>query len=195
MLSLEYDEKTAEDCVFIAGSSIDAIFLCQNSPLFRLTDRFSSVLYLIICLLPLVCVIIKKNNPQQARRNAIAAFQKGHDVLKNIAPNYNMARHALQRSDRIFTSVLQAIERDELSPSDTGIAEAVTLVPQYADFFNDLRMDLDWNMSSQTPNGPVTFGNDMGDAVSQDFAANHNTMSTLWSDEFIRHSSSLLSCE
>lgn len=192
MLSLDYDNRTAEDCVSIAGSSIDAIAICHKSPFFRLTDRFSSVLYLIICLLPLVCVIIKKDNPQQTRQKAIAAFQTGHGILKEMAPNYHVARHALRRSDRIFTSVLQAIERDGLSPSEPGVADAVTPVPQYTDFFNDLRIDLDWNMLGQTSDGPVTYGNDMCDAVSQDFDANGNEWGALWSGGFVNKSSSAL---
>lgn len=192
MLSLKYDDRTAEDCVSIAASSIDAISISQSPPLFRLTDRFSSVLYLIMCLLPLACVIIKKDNLPETRLKAIAAFQKGHDIIKEIAPNYNMARHALQRSDRIFTSVLQAIEREGLSPPDPGLADAATVVPQYNEFFNDLRIDFDWTMLGPSSNGAVTYGNDLGDAIGHDFGANDNGVGTFWSDGFVNQSSTIL---
>jgi hypothetical protein len=144
------------------------------------------------CLLPLVCVIIKKDNLQQTRQNAIAAFQKGLDIIKALATNYNMARHALQRSDKIFTSALQAIERDGLSPSDVRMADTIMPVPQYTDFFNDLRIELDWDMFGQTSNGAMTYGNGMDEAVSQGFVANDNGMSSLWSHGFLDQSSLIL---
>lgn len=111
MLSMEYDIKTATECVSIAIGSIDAIHSYINSNLHRATDRFSSVLYLQGAILSLVCIIFKSNNPIHLRTSAIDAFRKGLQLINQLRRNYALARHALSSIHRIIQTTNRAISR------------------------------------------------------------------------------------
>jgi len=110
MLNMTYDNMTAEQCVTIATSSINAIYIYLSSKFHRPTDRFSSVLYLVGSLLPLVCLIVKNDNELQTRTQAISAFKQGLSLLNSMAPNFSWARHTLRRIHRIIGTAKRAIE-------------------------------------------------------------------------------------
>lgn len=178
MLSLTYDDATAEDCVAIASSSIEAIHMHQSSSAFGPTTRFSSVMYIISCLLPLVCVIIRNDNLKATRQNASAAFRKGYDIVQAISANYTLARHALRRSDRIFKAALQVIERGNSSTAEFEIPDTEIPAPQYGDFFDDLRLDAEWNMLDPNFDMPLPYSPNACDQM--EFTAQAVNTQTLW---------------
>lgn len=138
MLSLKYTSKTAEDSCAIAASSINAIHSHYNSPLYHPVDRSAAILYLVGALLPLVCIICKKENVQKVRSDAIDAFKKGVTILNHMYPNFGNARHALRRLHRIIASAMRAIREFHKAESNTLPSDfaAETLAPDLPDFFH-----------------------------------------------------------
>jgi hypothetical protein len=130
MLSLKYTAKTAEDSTTIATSSINAIHDRYNSSLYHPVHRSAAVLYLVGALLPLVCIICKKENAEKVRSDAIDAFKKGITILNRMYPNFGNARHALRRLHRITASTMRAI-REFQKPDSEMLATNV----------NDLAME------------------------------------------------------
>lgn len=147
MLTLKYDAATASDCVAISTSSIDAISTHLNVKGYNPSDRWASVLYLIGSLLPLVCIIVRKENVQQTRADAIETFKRGVTILSNLAPNFGLARHTLRRLHKIIGTAMQAIHEADTSALDPKDFETEILAPQITDLFSgthqlDLPKDL-----------------------------------------------------
>lgn len=141
VLNMQYDPQTATQCVAIATSSIDAVHLYLSSSVHRPTDRFSSVLYLVGALLPLVCIIVKDDNSSQTRGHAIASFKKGLSLLNAMSPNFSWARHTLRRIHRIIGTAKRAIEVfDSAGMFNLDMSEFfegdMMQQSRYTDFFN-----------------------------------------------------------
>jgi len=164
---MQYDTATALQCSTIAASSIDAVHIYLSSSVHRTTDRWSSVLYLVSAILPLVCIIVKNDNEPVLRANAITSFKKGLSLLNSMSPNFSWARHTLKRIQRIIGTAKKAIEVFDnagmflLDPSE--FFEEDMLKPRYTDFFN---MD---SWTSLDADGQI--GNGMGFAGGSDFGA------------------------
>lgn len=160
MLSFSYSTTTASECISIAGSSITAIATHNASSYHRPTDRYSSALYLVGALLPLICIILKASNDNgfDARSDAIALFKQGLQMLHDMAPNFSLARHVLERLRRVILTVKQAIKRFHDAESRAGLgtddgisagdvsgflhgADADTLMLQMTGFFAQGSMD------------------------------------------------------
>jgi hypothetical protein len=145
MLSLTYDATTAADCVSISTSSIDAIRAQLSSKIYMPTDRWSSVLYLVGALLPLVCIIVRTENDQKTRALAISTFKVGVSIMSDLAPSFPLARHTIRRLNKIIGSAMQAIKlfhEAEMSALHPKEFELEILAPQINDLFmNDHRMD------------------------------------------------------
>lgn len=202
MLNMQYDNLTATQCVTIAKSSIDAVNLYLSSSVHRPTDRFSSVLYLVGALLPLVCIIVKNDNEPATRGNAISSFKKGLSLLNAMSPNFSWARHTLRRIHRIIGTAKKAIEVFDnagmflLDPSE--FFEGDTLAPQYTDFFNmDSWTNMDKDMSNPVLNGGaqgvLSFGTGLGgnngdvnmDLSNPDFPSTAGEMDSFWVEDFL----------
>lgn len=155
VLRNDHDDTTARDCVSIAASSINAIHSHHTSPSYKSTDRFSSVLYLVNSLLPLVCVIVRENNQWQTRTDAIAAFQKCLSILQSLSQTFSAARHILHRLDRIIISAKNAIRKFEGVEEftlDLDQFDASSFMPNMAGFFsNDF-----WKDPTIDPTSPRT---------------------------------------
>lgn len=166
LLTAAYDGATAKDCVSIATNSIEIIHAQFISPTYRSTDRFSSVLYLIGSLLPLICVIVKGENDGQTCADAIDALTRDLSMLSQMSPYFSVARHTLRRLHRVIQTTRRAISRchhAEQLMLDLNDFEAETLVPQITDFFNnDYRVDLDMDMLDQTLYGPLMYETSSG---------------------------------
>jgi hypothetical protein len=141
MLSLKYNSRTAEDCAKIAASSINAVESHYNSTLYHRVARWASILYLVGAILPLVCIICKKENEQQVRADSIIAFKKGVAILNHLYPTSANARHALHGIKRIIASAARSIREFQAPQMETAAEIAVDqgsdpLAAEFPDFFN-----------------------------------------------------------
>lgn len=142
LTSGRYSTKTAEECMTITSSSVDAISDHMNSRVSKPTHRWYSVLYLVGCLMPLTCIIVQKDNDQQLRARAIESFDKAFAILNNLTSTFTLARHTVLRLNRIMSSVTKAIRTFEETQMSTSNREKPENAhkPQFADFMapNDL---------------------------------------------------------
>jgi hypothetical protein len=186
ILTLEYDDASAKDCVLIAGNTIDALYSHHISPHCQASDRYSIVLYMVGALLPLVCVIVKSDNVRQTRADAIDSYQKGLSLLTQLAPNFSGARHALRRLHRIIGTAKQSIRKfrqNEAAPLDVGDFGPETQVPEIMDFLNhDLWMGTENDLLyQQLNNGSLAYGsNHVTDAECSGIA---DEIRAFWTDE------------
>ena len=189
MLSLKYNDTTAEDVLSIASSSINAIHDHHNSQIYKPTERWSSVLFLTGALLPLVCVIVKSENTQQRRVDAIEVFKKGLSLLYQMAPNFGTARHALARLQRIIASATQTINRlhsAELFSLDPKDFATESLFPQITDLFNhDHCADPERDLLNEQFQGPFSFN--MNSMADPDFPGIADHADALWVDDFLNN--------
>jgi len=109
MLAFTFDHHTAEECVTIATSTIDAIDAIYTSQYHRQINRYGATLYLMGSLLVLVCVIAKSDRYPRTSTCAIEAFKKGLRIHNEMSSNYAMARHALRRIHKIIGKTQQFI--------------------------------------------------------------------------------------
>jgi len=192
MLNMTYDTATAENCVTIATSSINAIYTYLSSPFHRSTDRFSSVLYLVGALLPLVCIIVKNDNDIQTRTLAISAFKKGLNLLNSMSPNFSWARHTLRRIHRIIGTAKRAIEVFDnagmfaMNPAEF-FEEDLLAKGQYADFFNmDNWVNMDKDVLMQQQTGALGFRMDDVEKLNPNFPGTGDEMDAFWVDDFLK---------
>jgi hypothetical protein len=191
MINMSYDNITAESCVTIAGSSIDAIYIYLSSQVQRPTDRWSSVLYLVGALLPLVCIIVKNDIVQKTRADAIEAFKKGLSLLNSMSPNFSWARHTLRRIHRIVGTAKRAIQIFDnaglFSLDPREFVETDTQVPQITDFFNPdnwVNMDKDiFNQPQMGINSMFSFN----DVTDPSFPSTADEMDAFWVEDFLNN--------
>lgn len=142
MLSFKYNSKTAEECAKIAASSINAIDLHYNSTLYHRVARWASILYLVGAILPLVCIICKKENEQQVRAESIVAFKKGVAILNHLYPTSANARHALHGIKKIIASAARSIrefQEPQIAEMNAEVANdqgSNPLAIEFPDFFD-----------------------------------------------------------
>jgi len=189
MLTLRYCEVTADECVTIACNSIGAIRTYCSSVVHAPTDRFSSVLYIVVALLSLVCVIIKTDNPQLLRARAIDTFKIGINFLRELAPTYSTSRHALRYSHRVWESAEQAIDKFErpdylelgFHPSD-----ADPNTPHIDDIFmNPGKAHGDKRVPNPNFHQPLTHSINPMTMADLEFPTTINEMDAFWMDEDI----------
>ena len=187
MLSLGYGETMASECVSIASNSIDVISACFAAPSHKPTDRFSSTLYLVGSLLPLVCVIAKHDNKPTTRSKAIEAFQKDLALLQEMAPNFSAARHSLRRLHRVIKTTVRAIESSQNAEQlalQTSELESEIIVPQITEFFNhDYQVDFDMDMNIFYDQFNGSFGHNTGNMMDPGFSGAATGTDTFWTDE------------
>lgn len=154
ILSLKYNSKIAVECTTIAASSVNAVHSHYYSQSYHPVNRFHLVFYLVGALLPLVCIIVKKDNNQQLRAEAIDAFKKGLAVLNDMYPSYGTARHSRRRLNRIIASAMRAIDDFHNAESEsfaitTNDLASENLNPNLPDIFHyDQWFDPSVDMSS-----------------------------------------------
>jgi len=103
-------------------------------------DRFSATVYLVGCVLTLICIIIKKDEFQLPLELAINSYQTGIDLLNEISPKFHLARYFLDRLARVISTTDQSIykyqNRHKISP-DLGESEMEISVPPMMSFLAD----------------------------------------------------------
>ncbi|OCK75226.1 hypothetical protein K432DRAFT_177297 [Lepidopterella palustris CBS 459.81] len=187
ILGSRYSEATADECVSIATSTIEALHAHHACQLHKPTGRFSSVLYLVGALLPLVCIIVKRDNKKSTRAQAIDSFKKGLTIFNGMYSNYTVARHTLRRLHRIIETAKRAIlnfhnsESLTIDPKDVPPTDA--LVPQMSDFFgHDQRNGADEDVLNQLLNG---FQNGFHN-LDTDIRNTAEEMDAFWVDDDLR---------
>jgi hypothetical protein len=156
ILSLNYSEKTADEVVAIASSTVDALHAYHSRALDKPTGRFSSVFYSVAPLLNLVCIIVKADNPTETRHKAINSFKKGLTTFNDMYSNFTLARHTLRRLHRIIETAKRAILKfhgAELQDTTPRELQFDTIMPHISDFFNQNPVDGDDDMLNQLING------------------------------------------
>ena len=109
MLSLDFQQSTAEACAPISANSINAIHGYHASSLHQQTERYSSVIYLTGAIIPLICILLKGKNTNEMQSMAISSLNKGLSLLQDIAVGFNLARTTLQQLHRVIRAVNRAI--------------------------------------------------------------------------------------
>ncbi|KAK5023402.1 hypothetical protein LTS07_009277 [Exophiala sideris] len=127
MLNLTHDDNTAHECVSIASQSINVAHSMYHAAAFHSSDRFMLCVYLVGGLIPLICVILRKANNIEHRSAAAAAFQRNHSLLRDMAPGFSVARHSLQRMNRIIATTQKVI-------GSLGEDDLVSTLPSFEDF-------------------------------------------------------------
>jgi hypothetical protein len=107
MVNLRHHRRTAEACVTIAESSVDAVYTYHMSHWKQPTDRYGSVFYMTFAIIPLISVIIKDNQNDAIRLAAVESLRKALFILQDISPGFAFARHTLER----FRPTIQVVNR------------------------------------------------------------------------------------
>lgn len=192
ILKTVYEDSTARDCVSIAASSIEAVSVQHASSHYKATDRYSSVVYLVNALLPLVCVIVNETNIRQTRTDAIVSFEKGLSILKGLSPNFSAARHTLRRLDRIIATVertISNIRRTDDFTFDPEELDAATFLPNMAGLFNyDLWKDSNGDLIDKSLQGQVDFEYNVHDRGIVNCSGASNGTNGMWIDGDIMNS-------
>lgn len=151
LLSLQYDDDFAGQCLSIASSTVNTLQTYHGSHIFHPMDRFASTLYLVGALLSLACIITRRDNITATQKEAIEAFDKGLRLVTQMAADSYAARHALGRSRRIVIKVKQAIHDFEIN--ETMSSDNNPSNPQdgmvIADDFNESLTAANFMMSPQ----------------------------------------------
>ncbi|KAI9743674.1 MAG: hypothetical protein M1818_002990 [Claussenomyces sp. TS43310] len=188
MLGLKYNDTNAAECVAIAASSVNAIHTFNASPLHQPTDRFSSLLYLVGAIIPLICVIVRRDNVAQTRTDAIEAFKRNLEMMEEMSPNFTQAGHALGRlqwivgtAKRTFELVISA----DHPVADVRDIHTDALAPPAGDFFNyDHWMDLDKDIFNPQHSGALTYNLNLNHVMDPNvFHGTTDEMDALWLDD------------
>ena len=167
MVSLKYQDRTAETCVAIAADSIDAICAYARSDLHKQTERYSSVTYLTGAIIPLICIIVKDNNAS-VKTTAVDSFRKALLLLQDIASSLTLARRTLQRLRRIIYTANNAINKKQ-QPNGSYLARETSAARSEL-YVPPLMNILDWPMSMAEPGGAqIPFDNDSSHLVNNVF--------------------------
>jgi uncharacterized membrane protein len=149
ILSLNFDDAMAADCVEIASTIINAIHNIHYSPIHFPLDRFSSCLSLVSSVLSMIGVIVKPTTIATHRSRAIEAYNKTISLLQEMAPTFSAARHALRGLGRLMRRTERAIRRfqnaDQMPFDPDPDFEFDSLMPQMSVFFGHPYPQQDWD--------------------------------------------------
>lgn len=165
MLNMAYDDTMARTCIAIAANSIDAVEKHRASQISDPTGRWSFGFYIVGALLPLVCIIVKRDNNPSLCSEAIGLFKRGLSMLNAMAPNSGLARHALGHLQGIIVSAKQAMSRFQMEPLDDNSAaeNSTNDISELSDLFDlDVRVDLSEDMLNPHFNDEFFHGWDIG---------------------------------
>ncbi|KAH0844310.1 hypothetical protein FOPE_09304 [Fonsecaea pedrosoi] len=122
LISLQYSQKVAETSLSLAASSVQAIHGYHKSPWRRGVERYSSVVYLTVAIVPLICLIINKTIAVHIRAAATESFKIALAILTDISEGFALARRTLQRLRRLIDAAnkVVAIDSDDRNMTDAG---------------------------------------------------------------------------
>jgi hypothetical protein len=116
LLTLDYDEATAVECQEII---LNTLQMLRGPP--HVGDvpvgRLAVVFYIIVTLLPLIC-LINGRRATQARPDAISCFRTEVEMLQQLAPSVGMARHVLSHMHDLIAATKDVIKASHVSSTD-----------------------------------------------------------------------------
>lgn len=108
MMSLKFDQPTADECFNIATDTIDAV--CEYFSRFHIAaDRYLCTLYITNAMLPLSCIIVKQDHPEASREQSIASFNKALSFMEDISRDFALSRRMIHRLQGIIDLVKRAV--------------------------------------------------------------------------------------
>lgn len=128
MMSLGFQKRTADDCLTIAASSIDACHSYFHASHYDI-DRYFMNHYLTGAIIPLACIILRRDNDETSRPQATTLFHKAMAILESISVGYLLAQRMLQR----FQSILNIANRPT-EPHANGLQDG--RLPDASNFQN-----------------------------------------------------------
>jgi hypothetical protein len=112
IVTLKASRKVAEESVWIAKSSVDAVDDYRLSCLPQTVHRYSPVMYLTVAIIPLICVIIQESEMQSPREEVVQSFRKALNLLQEMAPSFTLAQLMLRRLEAAVTVSNAIIDRN-----------------------------------------------------------------------------------
>ncbi|KAF9886578.1 hypothetical protein FE257_011350 [Aspergillus nanangensis] len=109
LLSLDYDDTMASECQAIISSSLQ-ILQCRPGLGDVPVGRFAVVFYILVTLVPLVCLINGRRSTQN-RTEAVTCFPEELAMLQSLASSVGMARHILSNLKDLINSTKEVIQR------------------------------------------------------------------------------------
>lgn len=134
MVGLTYERRTAQLCVEIATEVINAVELYSSTTPKRI-DRYAYTLYLTGAIVPMICIIIRRNNGDDLILPAINLLNRSLKLLEAIAQGLSFARYSLEQLDRPIQVARQMINSHWPQYSHSAsvnfnlLASPMTLIP------------------------------------------------------------------
>jgi len=162
LVTLSCSRKMAEESVWIAASTIDAVDAYRSANQHAHMFRLSAAMFLTAAIIPLICVIVQENKSggtststttpistpsnnrisASARDEATRAFNKALGILREIAPGFGIAALMLHRLSAAIEVASQVIEKRK-SEKDNSLNPFPV---NSADGISDLQMDDSQNL-------------------------------------------------
>ncbi|EXJ77935.1 hypothetical protein A1O3_09094 [Capronia epimyces CBS 606.96] len=100
MVSLRYEKKTARLCIEIATEVVNAVELYYSSKEPRRADRYAYTLHLTGAIVPMICIIVRRDNADDVVRPAIHLFHRSLKIMQAISHGLAFARRTLDQLGR-----------------------------------------------------------------------------------------------
>lgn len=110
MVSLRYEARTAQLCIDIATDVVSAIELSYSSPVPKRTERYAYALHLTGAIVPMICIIVRRDNSEELVGPAIGLFKRAMRVMEAIAVGFAFARRALMQLRRPIRAAMEIVD-------------------------------------------------------------------------------------
>ncbi|OCK83029.1 hypothetical protein K432DRAFT_423665 [Lepidopterella palustris CBS 459.81] len=110
MVSLRYEKRTAQLCIEIATDVVNAVELSYSSSVPKRTERYAYALHLTGAMVPMICVIVRRNNGEDLIRPAIHIFNRSLKIMEAISYGFSFARHTLHQLRRPIRAAREIID-------------------------------------------------------------------------------------
>jgi len=110
MVSLRYEKRTAELCIEIATEMVNAVDLSYSTNMPRRSERFGYALHLTGAIVPMICVIVRRDNTEELVLPAIHLLDRSLRIMEAISYGLSFARrtlHQLRRPIRVARDIIE----------------------------------------------------------------------------------------
>lgn len=110
MVGLRYGKRTAELCIEIATEMVNAIELSYSASTARRAERFGYALHLTGAIVPIICVIVRRDNTEELVLPAIHLLDRSLKIMEAISYGLSFARrtlHQLRRPIRVARDIIE----------------------------------------------------------------------------------------
>lgn len=110
MVSLRYEKRTAELCIEIATEMVNAVDLSYSTNMPRRSERFGYALHLTGAIVPMICVIVRRDNTEELVLPAIHLLDRSLRIMEAISYGLSFARRTLYQLRRPIRVARDIIE-------------------------------------------------------------------------------------